>query len=132
MSEIHRRDPSDEIIVNPENWEEMKKKYLEREEEQIQKVLARRKAESQHELANIATKAIVTRATRAAPEHKPLKDHTILVEPKSEEIQELKQQLHEEITAITKRILQPHGEPAEHGPLKGRVTQAPPPQTDVE
>jgi hypothetical protein len=96
---------STQVIEQPENWEEMKKKYLEREEEKLQAVLARRKAESEKELEEFASKALVKRALRTVADHKPLKDRTILREAKSEEIRDLREKLNEEITAIGMRIL---------------------------
>lgn len=115
--EVHRKNPSAEIIEYPENWEDMKEKYLEREKEQLQKVMERRKATTEQELIEIASKAIVKRATRGSQEVKALKDRTIIRDPKSEDIQELKKALLSEISAIGKRILGQHippsGEPSE-------------------
>ena len=125
--EVHRKE--NEVIEYPENYKEMKEKYLEREEEKLKLILARRKAETELELEGIATKAITTRANRATSEHKPLKDRTILREAKSEDIQELKKKLNEEINAISRRILKelPHDAPSLEGKilggLKGRVSQ---------
>lgn len=121
------------VIEYPENYEEMKKKLLEREEESIKRVLASHKAKSEQELETIASKAITTRALRAASEHKPLKDRTILREAKSEEIQDLKKKLNEEINAIGQRILKelPKEVPSLEkkivglSALKGRVSQTP-------
>ena len=109
----------------------MKKKFLEREEENLKRALERRKAETEQELEDIANKAITTRAHRAASEHKPLKDRTILREAKSEDIQELKKKLSEEINAIGLRILKelPQEVPSLEEKviglkqLKGRVSQ---------
>lgn len=120
------------IIRDPENWEEMKKKYLEREQEQLDKVLTRRKAESKTELEEIASKAIATRALRAGGDHKPLKDRTVLKEAKSEDILDLKKQLNEEITQIGRRILKelPNEVPSLEKKvvglreLKGRISQS--------
>lgn len=128
-----------DVIEYPENYEEMKKKYLEREEEKLKTVLARRKAESETELEGIATKAISTRASRAASEHKPLKDRTILREAKSEDIQDLKKKLNEEINAIGQRILKElpkeeiaslEGKVLGLKQLRGRVSQTPHPSTN--
>jgi hypothetical protein len=102
-NEVHRSES--DIIKNPENWEEMKKKYHEREEEKLKAVLERRKAESKEDLEKISSKAIVKRALRAAADHKPLKDRTILREAKSEEIHDLREKLNEEINSIGMRIL---------------------------
>ncbi|HEY4832873.1 MAG TPA: hypothetical protein VIH61_09980 [Waddliaceae bacterium] len=132
--DVHRNES--DIIEYPENYEEMKKKYLEREEEKFIQVLARRKAESEHDLEDIASKAIASRALRAASEHKPLKDRTILREAKSEDIQDLKKKLNEEIQAIGQRILQelPKEVPSLEkkiiglSQLKGRISQTPPPE----
>jgi hypothetical protein len=135
--EVHRQEGH--IIEYPENYEDMKKKYLEREEEKLNVVMARRKAESPQALEGIATKAISTRMLRAASEHKALKDRTILREAKSEDIQDLKKKLNEEITAIGQRILKelPKEVPSlenkviglrELRQLKGRISQTPPRQ----
>lgn len=115
--EIRRHET--EIIEFPENYEELKQKYLEREEERYQAVLAKRKAETKKELEDLAHKAIVTRALRAGGEHKPLKDRTILREAKSEDIQDLKKKLNEEINAIGQRILKEL--PKEVPSLEGKV-----------
>jgi hypothetical protein len=114
-----------EVIINPENYEDIKKKYLEREEEQLQKVLARRKTDNTQELESIAAQAITTRANRAASEHKPLKDRTILRDAKNEDILDLKKKLNDEINAIGKRILasEEEGNSVEKKGLKGRVSQ---------
>lgn len=103
--EVHRKDSGAEIIEYPENWEDMKEKYLEREDELLQKALERRKAASKQELIDIASKAIEKRATRGSSEYKTLKDRTIITDPKSEDIQELKKALLTEISAIGQRIL---------------------------
>ena len=137
--EIHRQEIA-EIIEYPENYEEMKKKLLEREEEQLKKVLARRKAETGKELEDLASKAIATRSIRAASEHKPLKDRTILREAKSEDIQDLRKKLHEEITAIGRRILKELPNQVSSlekkiiglNELKGRISQTPPLSNHVE
>jgi len=134
--EVRRREI--DIIEYPENYEEMKKKYLEREEEKLKTVLARRKAESAQDLEGIATKAITTRALRAASEHRPLKDRTILREAKSEDIQDLKKKLNEEINTIGHRILKelpkevPSLEEKVIGltQLRGRISQTSPHQRE--
>ena len=107
--DIHRKEAGANIIEYPENWEDMKEKYLEREKEQLQKIMERRKADTEQELIEIASKAIVKRATRGSSEYKTLKDRTIITDPKSEDIQELKRALLTEISAIGQRIL---GHPA--------------------
>jgi hypothetical protein len=131
--EVRRRENT-EIIEFPENYEEMVKKLHERDEENLKRVLEKRKAETEKDLEDIASKAIVTRALRAASEHKPLKDRTVLREAKSEDIHELKKKLNEEINAIGQRILKelpkdivPSLEEKVIGlkELKGRVTQNP-------
>jgi hypothetical protein len=122
-----------QVLEYPENYEEMKKKFLEREEENLKRAMASHKANTEQELEDIASKAISTRALRAASEHKPLKDRTILREAKSEEIQDLKKKLNEEINAIGQRILKelPHEVPSLEkkvvglSALKGRISQHP-------
>jgi len=131
--EVHRQQ-NIEVLEFPENYEEMKKKYLEREEENLKRALERRDAETQHELADLAARAIETRAHRASPEHKPLKDRTILREAKSEDILDLKNKLNEEINAIGQRILKelPSEVPSLEEKiiglkqLKGRISQTSP------
>lgn len=103
--DIHRKEAGADIIEYPENWEDMKEKYLEREKEQLQKIMERRKADTEQELIDIASQAILKRATRGSSEYKTLKDRTIITDPKSEDIQELKRTLLSEISAIGQRIL---------------------------
>jgi hypothetical protein len=98
-------DPNTEIIEYPENWEDMKGKYLEREKALLQKVLERRKVTNEQELYAIAARTILKRATRGSTDYKPLKDRTVITDPKSEDIQELKKTLLAEISAIGQRIL---------------------------
>jgi hypothetical protein len=93
-----------EIKKYPDNWDEMVKKLQEREDEQLKKVLARRKAETEAELEELSNKAIVKRALRAASDHRPLKDRTILQKPKTPEIENLREALHKEIEATTEAI----------------------------
>lgn len=111
-----------EIIETPDNWDEMVKKYQEREEEQLQKVLEKRNVSSVGELQDIAHETLSTRALRVAREHEPLKSHKILIEPKSPEIQSLRQKLNEEIRSVAKEIFQQAAKlkiPEEA--LKGRI-----------
>jgi|GEM_PF-6117155 DNA-binding transcriptional regulator YbjK len=103
--EVHKNPELGEIIEYPENWEDMKEKYLEREKEQLQKVMEKRKAESEQELIEIASKAIAKRALRGVPEEVVLKDRTVFTDPKGKEILELKKTLLAEISAIGQRIL---------------------------
>lgn len=128
------REQGAQVIEYPENYEDMKKKYLEREEEKLKLVLAKRNAENQDQLKEFASKSIEARALKGVTEHKPLKDRKILREAKSEDIQDLKKQLNEEIRAIGQRILQELPKEAVSlenkviglKQLKGRITQNPP------
>src|SRR5262249_24080356 len=113
MEEIHRKDATGDIIVNPEGFEEMKKKYQKREEEQIKQLFARQKAETQKELEDLAANAIVKRALRASSEHKALPNKAIIKDAKSAEILALREQLNEEIKAIGRRIFQEPSEKTE-------------------
>lgn len=114
--------PEDRVIIQPENYDEMVKKLKEREEQQLEKVLKSRKADSQKELEGIAQQALVKRALRKpTPDYKPLKDRTVLKDSSSEEIQALKKALDQEITAVGQRILQQLS-PTEIKSLSGKVT----------
>lgn len=116
------------IIEYPENYKEMVEKLQEREEEQLKKVLAKRKAESTDELKEIAGKAIAKRMVRTSKEHKPLKDRTIITEAKSNEVGELKKQLNEELTSLAQEVFKklPGELPSLSKKLQGRVK----PKTD--
>lgn len=118
-SESTRRNTAVPIIEYPENYEQIRKKFLEREEEKLQAVLERRKAESELELQEHSQKSIEKRANRGSSEHKPIKNKTILTEAKSEEIQALRDKLNEEINAIGKRILKEL--PQEVASLEGKI-----------
>lgn len=102
MSESVRRK---DIIEFPENYKEMIEKLKEREDEQLQRIYAKRKAETEDELKEIAKKGIVTRMHRTSGEHKTVKDLTILREPKSPEVAELRTKLDKETTDLAKRVL---------------------------
>ncbi|MCH9627965.1 MAG: hypothetical protein S4CHLAM2_16140 [Chlamydiales bacterium] len=97
-------DHHEKIIKNPENYDEMVTKLKEREDEQLKKVLAKRKAETEDELIDIAGKAIVKRQLRTG-EHKSLKDRTVITEPKSPEVAEMRKRLNKEITDLAQRTL---------------------------
>jgi hypothetical protein len=117
------KDEKKEVLENPENWEDMVKKYQEREEEQLKKILERKKVESVDQLIAFAKKAIVTRAGRVSGEHQTLKNRVILREAKSEEINSLREQLSEEISTLAKELIKHF--PSLKKPsdaLKGRVT----------
>lgn len=112
----------EKIVEYPENWDEMVKKYQEREEEQLQKLRERWNVSSEEELLAVAKKAISSRSTRAAAEYVALKDHTIIQWEKSKEIQALRGQLAEEISAIVKSILEHFPAFRKSESLRGRVT----------
>ena len=112
----------EDILEYPENWDDMVKKYQEREEQQIKRALEKRNVATVEELREVSRKAISTRTSRAQREHEPLKSHKILVEPKSPEIQTLRQKLNEEIKAVAKSVFEQATElniPKEA--LKGRI-----------
>lgn len=112
----------DDIIKNPENYDEMITKLKEREDEQIKRMLEKWDAASLEDLKAIANKAITSRALRTSTEHKPLKDRTVLVDPKSEDVNKLKQTIEKETTELAKRVLNElRGYPSLASKLKGRI-----------
>lgn len=122
-----------DIKREPENYEDMVKKLQEREEEQLKKLLERRNVATVEELQGIAKKAIVQRSLRVAGEHETLKIHTILHEPKSEDIKTLRQRLNQEIVAYVKAVFQQHPDlKKSQGALKGRISLKPPEEKVVE
>lgn len=127
--EVHKKD----IKEYPENWDDIKEKYLDREEEALKKVLEKRKAETQKELEELAKKAIVTRELRTRPDHKPLKDPAIFKDAKNQDIKKLKQKIKEDfdktdlnIIKLTSRFPSLAKKVAGLGDLKGRIKQTPP------
>lgn len=130
--DIHQKEG---VIVNPENYEEMKKKYLEREEEQKQKLLQRHKIQTDEELKEVVSNTLATRSLRS--EHQPLKDRKIISDAESENIKDLKKKLNEEIKQIGQKILGTLSieevESLEQKvvglkDLKGRISKTQPPQ----
>lgn len=118
--DVHRKE---EIIEYPENYEEMVKKLQEREDEQLQRVMAKRNVKSEEELREIAGGAIAKRQIRTSKDHKPLKDRKILTEAKSEDVAKLRERLEKETTELAKEVLKqlPAQLPSLRGKLKGRV-----------
>lgn len=113
----------DDIKRQPENYEDMVKKLQEREDEQLKKLLEKRNVSSVEELRSVARKAIVQRSLRVSGEHETLKSHTVLFEPKSEEIKTLRQKLNAEISAYVKEVFQQHPDlKKSREALKGRIT----------
>lgn len=112
----------EDILEYPENWDDMVKKYQEREEELLKRVLEKRNVGTLDELREVSRKAISSRATRVSRDHEPLKSHKILVEPKSQEILSLRQKLNEEIKSFAKQFFQQAAQ-LEIKPeaLKGRI-----------
>ena len=94
-----------EVIERPENWDDMVKKHEEREEEQLKRVMEKRKAESKEELKDIAAKAITTRQQRIGGQ-KPLKDRTVLRDPSSPEVKAARKKVEEETAAVALKLLQ--------------------------
>ncbi len=109
-----------EIKVNPENYAEMIQKLKDREDEQTQKVFAKRRAETEEELKELAKARIVKRAQRSDPEYTTLKDRKVLTEPKSDAVAELRKRLENEIASVAKGALAGQQRPTE-GELKGRI-----------
>jgi len=109
MSSGDIRPNKEPIIEYPEGYEDMVKKHKEREEQQVDRLLKRRKVESEDELKALAKQAIVTRMTRLASEHTALKDRTIIREEEGQDIKEQRKALNAEIKSIAKALLQ--GEP---------------------
>lgn len=114
------------IIVNPEGYEDMVAKLKDREDEQLQRVLEKRKVETAEDLAKVAEAAIVKRATRT--EHRALKEseRVVLVDPKSPEIKELRDQLNKEIDTVVRRLLTELPSTKVVSKLTGRITQGAP------
>lgn len=127
----HRRE-KEGVLVYPENWEDMVKKYQEREEEQLKKLLEKRQVETFEELQSVARKAIAQRAIRTASEHQTVKSHTILREEKSEEIKTLRQKLNQEITAYAREVIKHYPTLKGHPALKGRVSVGAPEEKYAE
>ncbi|MFZ0564724.1 MAG: hypothetical protein WAM28_00800 [Chlamydiales bacterium] len=100
-----QKDESKQILEEPEGFEDIKKKYEEREAEQLKKALAKRKVGTLEELKDFEARAIINRAHRA--DHKVLKDQekTIFREAKSPEIAGLKKKLEKEIYELAQEIL---------------------------
>ncbi len=94
----------EDILEFPENWDDIVKKYQEREDEQLKRALEKRNVANVEELKEVSKRAIASRAMRVGREHEALKSHKILVEPKSPEIQSLRQKLNEEIIMIASEI----------------------------
>lgn len=115
-----------DVIINPENYEEMKFKLEERDNERLKQLLEKKRVETKEELKKLAQKEIVNRTLRASGINKPLKDHTIKVEAQSSDILELKKKLNEEITTFAKSLLSQTSSLERKEGLKGRVTPGTP------
>lgn len=111
------------IIEYPENYEEMVKKLQEREDEQLQRVLAKRNVKSEEELRSIASTAISKRQLRTSKDHKALKDRKILTESKSDEVAKLRERLERETAELAQQVLTqlPTQLPSLQAKLKGRI-----------
>jgi hypothetical protein len=104
--EIRRRESAaKEIIREPENYADIKKKFIEREEERRKQVRAHYNVSTDEECMHIVHETLYIHADRQKTEHKPLSDYTIIEEPKHPEIKKLEHELSEEINAIGQRIL---------------------------
>lgn len=114
----------EDVVEYPENYEEMVQKLKEREDEQLQKVLAKRKAQTREELEEIAKRSIVKRQLRQVGDHKTLKNQVVLKEPKSEDVLKLREKLDEETTELAKQVLTKiplQYQPSLTKKLKGRI-----------
>lgn len=114
------------IIINPENYEEMIEKLEARGQERMEALTEKKGVKTPEELMQVAAKELSSRAQRSSPGHKPLKDHTVKTEAQSPEIQALKQQLNAEITAFAKERLTQVSPAEKPEGLKGRVTSGAP------
>jgi spore germination cell wall hydrolase CwlJ-like protein len=116
-------DQREDIIEYPENYEEMVKKLQEREDEQLQRVMAKRNVNSEEELRDVAGTAIAKRQLRTSKDHKPLKDRKVLTEAKSEDVAKLRERLEKETSDLAKEVLNqlPSQLPSLQRKLKGRV-----------
>ncbi len=109
------------IIRDAENQKEMIEKLEARYEEQLKKVLERRNATTEEELIKEAGSRITKRQDRTSGDHKALKDRTVLVNPASKDIENLRKTLDKETAEVAKRVLSEL--PAEQrASLMGRVT----------
>lgn len=113
-----------EVLVNPENWDDMVKKYQEREDEQVKRQLEKKGVASPEDLEHVAKDALNKRALRS--EHQTLKDRAVLVKPKSPEIESLRKQIDSEITTFTREVLKQKPSLSGHPALKGRVSAGSP------
>lgn len=91
-----------DIKIEPENYEELKKKYQERQEEKLKRALERNEVNTIEELRDRGLKSVRERWDRQG-ENKPLKDRTVIVEPQSEDIQNQKERLLHEISTVAAR-----------------------------
>lgn len=98
-----RKDENNKILKDPENYEDIKNKYIERQDDQLKKAMQRRKVENASQLGQAGSNAIKKRKDRT--EHKALKDREILREAKNPEIKTLKDQLNAEIQSVGQKIL---------------------------
>ncbi len=113
----------EEIKRLPENYEDMVKKLQEREEEQLKKLLEKKNVATFEELHTIARKAIVQRSLRVSGEHETIKSHTVLYEPKSEDIKTLRQKLNQEIGDYVKQVFQQYPDLKKSSDaLRGRIS----------
>lgn len=115
----------DEVIEYPENYEEMITKLREREQEQMKRALQKKNAETSDELQDIAGKSITKRQLRTSSEHKSLRDSTVIVDPKSEDVNKLREALSRETDELARHILTnipPSQLSSLQKKLKGRIT----------
>jgi hypothetical protein len=84
-----------DIKVNPENWDRLVEKYYKSVEKDLQETMESSGASSYEEMLEIKKKAINEQQRRREPDHKDLKDRTVLIDAKSKEVNAVKQDLME-------------------------------------
>ncbi len=94
----------DPIHREPENWAEMKEKYLQREEQAVKRAMERHEVVSPQDLADAAKKALEARDIRA-PDRLPLKDRTVRVDSADPAVADMKKGLYQDIADTSHRIL---------------------------
>lgn len=120
MSNIGGSGDKNPIIETPENWDEMVKKYNEREDEAKRKAMEKRDAQTLEDLKNISKKAIDTRAQRAGTPKAP-SDSPIIKNPTNEEVLKKRNELDQELDAFAKHVMKQFPNLSSEIDLKGRV-----------
>lgn len=97
MSEVSG--PSDSgarPIINSKKWDDWKKKYQEREERALKKLQNKTGAADPQALAKQAREALTKRQMRSS-DHKPIGAKEVKINPTSEEINDMKKDIQEEL-----------------------------------